>query len=214
MSAVHLAVWLAVAAARTAAPAAPTDDSLYQLTVPLEDQDGHAARLDRFRGHPVLVTMFYGSCPQACPLLISKMKLLEKKLTPAERAELRVLLVSLDPARDTPPALKSLARLHGVDEGRWMFARTSGDHVRDLAAVLGIKFHPLNNGAIYHSSIIVLLDGQGRMVGRSEGLELEVDGLLGQLRRCAPVPEATSLKECRAGAGRCSAGRRRARARG
>ena len=149
-------------------------DSLYVMKMPLVDQDNHAATLDQFRGHPVLVTMFYGSCPQACPLLITKMKLFEQSLPPEQRADLRVILVSLDPKRDTPAVLSQLAKAHHVDETRWRFLRTNDDAVRELAATLDIKYHRLNNGELWHSSVIVALDREGRLVGRTEGLDLDL----------------------------------------
>ena len=169
----HLALIAALFTAGVA-HASPPADSIYTLKMSLVDQDGRPATLDQFRGHPVLVTMFYGSCPQACPLLITKMKLFEQSLSPEARADLRVMLVSIDPQRDTPEALKQLARAHHVDETRWRFLRTSDDSVRELAAVLGIKYHRLNDGAFWHSSVIVVLDREGRIAGKTEGLALEL----------------------------------------
>ena len=55
-------------------------DSVYNLQVSVEDQLGKFSGLDRYRGNPVLVTMFYASCPHVCPLLISTIKLTESKL--------------------------------------------------------------------------------------------------------------------------------------
>ena len=37
--------------------------SLYQMHEKLLSQDGKTLDLDLYRGQPVLVTMFYGSCP-------------------------------------------------------------------------------------------------------------------------------------------------------
>ena len=158
-----------------AAPAwAAPSESLYQLGGRYTDQHGEAVQLGDTRGHPTLITLFYGSCPQACPLLISKMKLLERSLPAAEREDLRVTLVSLDPARDTPQALERLAAAHGVDQHRWRLLRTTPAEVEVLAAALGIRFHRLNNGAIWHASVIVVLDREGRIAGRVEGLGLEL----------------------------------------
>lgn len=156
--------------------AAP-NESLYQIGGSYTDQRGQAVKLGDTKGHPTFITMFYGACPEACPLLISKMKLLEQSLSPAERADLRVTLVSLDPKRDTPEALTQLAAAHRVDLARWRFLRTDEGNVQLLAATLGIKFHPLNNGAIWHSSVIVVLDREGKIVNRVEGLEMKTDAL-------------------------------------
>ena len=104
--------------------------SIYQLDAALTDQDGRARGLDVYRGHPVLVTMFYGSCPASCPLIIDTLRATEKDLTPAHRADLRVLMISIDPARDTPEALKALAGQRRIDTSRWTLARTDAATVR------------------------------------------------------------------------------------
>lgn len=76
----------------TVAPLAGADggyppQSIYNLYAKLIDQSGAMQRLDMHRGHPVLVTMFYGSCPLACPMLIDTLRSFERSLTPAERAD-------------------------------------------------------------------------------------------------------------------------------
>ena len=84
------------------ARASDRDASLYQLHEKLLNQDGKAIDLDVYRGKPVLVTMFYASCPATCPLIIDTLRAVERKLDEPRRQQLRVLLVSLDAGRDTP----------------------------------------------------------------------------------------------------------------
>ncbi len=102
--------------------------SIYQLDATLTDQAGRAHGLDMYRGHPVLITMFYASCPAACPLIIDTLRATEKDLTAAQRADLRVLMISIDPERDTVAALRSLAEQRRIDTTRWTLARA--DSVR------------------------------------------------------------------------------------
>ena len=68
--------------------ASDRDASLYQLHEKLLSQDGKAIDLDVYRGKPVLVTMFYATCPATCPLIIDTLRAVERKLD--ERAS-RVL---------------------------------------------------------------------------------------------------------------------------
>jgi protein SCO1/2 len=145
------------------AAAATPGDSLYQLQVPLTTQAGVPAKLDLHAGHPVLVTMFYGSCPHVCPMLISTIQRYELELPEASRGRLRVLLVSLDPARDTPAKLDEVAQRHRVDLARWTFARAEAPDVRRLAAALNIQYRQLPDGEFSHSTVITLLDAQGRL---------------------------------------------------
>lgn len=163
-------------AATAAAPG--TLSSVYELAVPLTDQDGKAQELDSFRGHPVVISMFYSTCPYACPTLISQIQQLEGSLSARERADVRVLLVSFDPERDTPAKLERLGRERHIDEARWMLARTSEDKVRELAAVLGIKYKQLPDGGFNHSSVITVLDRNGLVRARSDGLGRSVDSAL------------------------------------
>ncbi len=157
-------------------------DSLYTVSIPLVDDRGEPLGLDWGRGHPTLISMFYASCPTACPMLVNEVKGLEAKLRPEERADLRVLLVSLDPERDDPAALARAAERYGVHSERWRLTRTEPEHVRTLAALLDIQYRDLPNGEMNHSSVLTLLDRRGRVVARREGLGGTVDPLVEALR--------------------------------
>lgn len=173
------------AAAEVEAPATP---SLYELEVPLTRSDGSATTLDVHRGHPVLVSMFYASCHSACPMLVQTVRAFEESLDEPTRDGLRVLLVSLDPARDDPAALREAAERYGADPARWVLAVPPEDRVRELAAVMGIQYRPGADGEIHHTSTLVLLDGEGRPVARSEGPEGSTDGLRASLQELAARP--------------------------
>jgi len=146
------------------------DDSIYQLAGAFQDQTGTPVRLSVVRGHPVLMSMFYASCTDTCPLLITELHRTEASLPPVARADVRVLLVSLDPARDTPAALRKLAESNGVDPARWRFLTGPDDAVREVAAALGVKFRRLSTGVINHSSVIAVLDRRGVIKSRSDGI--------------------------------------------
>ena len=161
---------LALLASAVASAVAPPADSIYQLSVPLTDHRGAATTLDRYRGQPVLISMFYSSCPHTCPLLISAVQQLEQQLTPDHRVRLRVMLVSFDPARDSPEKLAATAKAHHAEDARWTFARADELDVRRLAAVLNIQYRNLADGEFNHSSIITLLDRDGRIVATTSSL--------------------------------------------
>lgn len=157
---------LAFAAQAAEVPA----DSLYQLHARLTTQDGQASTLDLYLGQPTLVTMFYASCPHVCPTLIAGMQNMERQLPAPAKKRLRVLMVSVDPARDTPEKLKQLAAQHRADPERWTFARMEDDDVRKLAAALGIRYRQLPDGEFNHSTVITLLDKNGRIVHRTSNM--------------------------------------------
>lgn len=160
---------VAFALARANAAELPRD-STYHLDVPLVDQDGRAFAFADGRGRARVVSMFYTSCKYVCPLIIDTLLKTERGLAPAERARIDVLLVSLDPDNDTPDALKRVADKRHLDTSRWRLARTDKAHVRSLAALLGIQYKQLENREFSHSSALVLLDADGRVVARSDRL--------------------------------------------
>lgn len=135
-----------------------------------------------FRGQPVLVGMFYASCPNACPTLIAAMRRLEDKLEPAQRDQLRVLMISIDPKNDTPEKLSELAARHHVDLQRWRFTRPAPADVRSIAEVLGIQYRELGDGDFNHSSLVTLLDRDGRIVATTQQVLRADEEFLGKLR--------------------------------
>ena len=144
--------------------------SVYHLQVSVEDQFGEITGLDRYKGQPVLVTMFYTSCPHVCPLLISTIKLTESKLSAEERADLRVLTISIDPERDTPEKLREMLERHSVDTSRWSMTRSQPGDLRTIAGVFSVRYKQLPDGEFNHTTRIVLLDRDGTQVASTEQL--------------------------------------------
>ena len=155
--------------------------SLYHLDAALTDQSGQAHGLDRYRGHPVLITMFYGSCKATCPLIIDTLRATERAMTPAQREPLRVLMVSIDPARDTPQALQRLAAERHIDTRRWTLAHGDDGAVRDIAALLNVQYRRLPSGEFSHSTVIALLSAQGEILASSGTLGGADPALLAKL---------------------------------
>ena len=145
-------------------------DSLYQLRAAVTTESGAAAGFDLYHGHPAVVSMFYGSCPAYCPMLITAVQVYESHLDEASRARLRVLLVSFDAPHDTPQRLAEIARLHRADPLRWTFASAAEPDARRIAALLGFHYRRLEDGSFDHSQIITLVDGEGRVVASTTRL--------------------------------------------
>lgn len=155
--------------------------SIYRLDAHLTDQSGVAHGLERYRGQPVLITMFYGSCPAACPLLIDTLHAVERATTAAQRQRLRVLMISIDPEHDSVQNLAELARSRHIDLARWTLARTDAATVRRIAAVLNTQYRQLPDGSFNHSSVITLLSPQGEIVTQSTVLAKADSALLAAL---------------------------------
>jgi hypothetical protein len=113
---------------------------------------------------PVIVSMFYGSCPAACPALVDDLARLA-----AEAPDARIVLVSFDAERDTPARLRELAHEHHLD-ARWTLSAANERDARALAAMIGLRYRKLANGAFWHTTAIVVLDRDGRPIARTDRL--------------------------------------------
>jgi protein SCO1/2 len=166
----RLAPWLLLALllagqAFAAAPLQP--DSVYQFNVTLTDQDGHARPLAARRGQVQLVSMIYTSCAMVCPMIVDTMKLTRKAVAEPARDKLALLAVSFDPERDNVEALRHYAAARKLDMRHWTLARTEAKDARPLAALFGLQYRQLPDGDFNHSSELILLDADGRIVART-----------------------------------------------
>ena len=150
-------------------------DSIYQLPLPLTDASGQTRDWRSLRGKPRLVSMFYTSCQFICPLIIESGKAIERQLTPAQQAHLGIVLISMDPPRDTPAALRKVMEQRKLDAARWTLAAARPDDVRAVAGVLDIRYRQLADGNFNHSSVLILVDADGRILARSEKIGTKPD---------------------------------------
>ena len=142
-------------------------DSVYHLHAATQDAYGQPFPWSSLRGQARLVSMFYTNCHLMCPLIIENAKSVQNQLAPAERKQLGVVMISLDPARDTPAAMRDVAKRHRVPEG-WQFLTPADNDVRAIASVLDVRYRFRQDGSINHTSVLVLLDSDGRIRARSE----------------------------------------------
>jgi protein SCO1 len=179
MAAMVLALLFAV---DLAAKDSDLPESIYQVDAQLIDQAGQARGLDLYRGSPVLITMFYGSCQATCPMIIDTLRSTERALSPGQREKLRVVLISFDPERDTPQTLADIAATRRIDTSRWTLATADANTVRDIAALLDVQYRQLPSGEFSHAAVITLLSPDGEIEARSMKLGTADPALLEQLR--------------------------------
>lgn len=148
--------------------------SLYQLEVGFTDDANRPVKLVELRGRPVAITMFFSSCTYACPLIIQDLTRLREKLPADIRDRALLVLVSFDTERDTPAVLHAFRDARKLD-GQWMLLRGNDDSVRELAALLGVKFKREADGQFAHSNLVAILSPDGEIVHRRTGLRGGLD---------------------------------------
>lgn len=160
----------ACCAASEAAGTAISDKSVYQLDASWTDMNGKEIRLADLRGKVRVVAMIFTSCAYVCPRITTDMIAMESGMSEAVRNDVGFVLFSIDPERDTPKALASYAQKLQLDPAHWTLLRSDEDTIRELAAVLGVKYKREPSGDYAHSVLITVLNKEGEIVHRQEGL--------------------------------------------
>jgi cytochrome oxidase Cu insertion factor (SCO1/SenC/PrrC family) len=126
----------------------------------LIDQHGSVVTTGSLRGQTTLVTFAYGHCKTICPVVVNIVRQAAAQLAPEE---IPVVVVSLDPWRDTPSSLPSLATAWKLDE--MPGARVLSGEVDDVLAVLEAWNMPIQRdpqtGEINHPGLITILAPDG-----------------------------------------------------
>ena len=118
-----------------------------------------------FAGQWDLVFFGFTHCPDICPLTLQVLASARRQLADAGEEPLpRIVLVSVDPERDTPEVMAKYVAYFGEDN-----LGITGElaEVRKLTNGLGIFFEKTaaknGNYSVDHSSVVLLLDPNGAM---------------------------------------------------
>lgn len=153
--------------------APPADGSLYHLPGSWTDQHGRAMSLSDLAGRVQVVAMVYTHCTFACPRILAQMKAVEGRLPPGADDDVGFVLVSIDPERDTPDRLRRFADDTRLDPRRWTLLSGSDADVLALSVLLGVKYRSTGDGDFAHSNVVTVLDREGAVAGRVEGLSAD-----------------------------------------
>jgi protein SCO1 len=95
----------------------PTYGSIPDFT--LTDQRGRPVRRADLEGKVWVAGFIFTNCPEECPLMTAEMAQLQSDL--ANMPDFRLVSISVDPERDTPPVLSQYAARFNADPERWLF---------------------------------------------------------------------------------------------
>lgn len=130
----------------------------------LQSADGPVALQD-FRGKVVLLYFGYTNCPDACPLTMTNWVSAFNQLTDVELAQVRGLLVSVDPGRDTPETLKKYTtyfhpNIIGITGSHKELAEITLLYRSDYSLESAGKG---DNYTVDHMSFVYIVDPQGKL---------------------------------------------------
>lgn len=163
------------------APQLPSD-SIFNLNSQWKNQNGDSLFLKNLQGKTLAVVMIYTSCKAACPILVSKMKNIESKISRKDIKNISLVLVTIDPETDTPARLKEFAKTNGMDAPQWVFLTSNEAATQEFANVLSMKYKKISPIDFSHSNIISVFNSDGELVSQEEG-NINVDNVVALLNK-------------------------------
>lgn len=138
---------------------APTPLPVFSLT----DQSGRSVNGDTFREHWNLVFFGFTHCPDICPATLQILAMAKEELAAAGQDPLpRIVLVSVDPERDTPELIGEYVDYFGKDN---LGITGSLEELTKLTSGLGIYYEKQptegDDYSVDHSAAVLVINPDG-----------------------------------------------------
>ncbi|MCL6525570.1 MAG: SCO family protein [Thermaceae bacterium] len=133
----------------------------FSLTAP----NGKTVKLSDYRGKVRLIFFGYVNCPDVCPTTMLELSKVYKALTPQEQARVQVMMISVDPERDTQEVLGKYVAFFSP-----AFVGLTGtpDQIAQVAQNYGVFYQKSNiksakEYTVDHSATVFAVDPQGNL---------------------------------------------------
>jgi len=104
----------------------------------LIDENGEEVRFftDVLKDQVVVINFIFTNCGGACPMITEKLRMARKALGEALGNSIRFVSISIDPARDTPAAMRKFKEMHRAT-GNWVFLTGEQENIDAVVKRLG-----------------------------------------------------------------------------
>jgi len=145
------------------------------------ERSGQRVERVEFLGRIWVVDLIYTRCPDTCPLQSAEMARLQAEFV--NEADIRLVSITVDPARDTLAVLSRYAKRFGADPKRWLFLTGEKEAMYRFVQE-GLRLPVMDPGSrprgaggrgvtLLHSSRFVLVDREARIRGYYESSDME-----------------------------------------
>ncbi len=137
------------------------DDPAYDFEL---RSDRGTVRLSDFRGKWVLLFFGYASCPDVCPTTLADLARV-MELLGEDADQLQVIMISVDPYRDTPERLGQYVRAFHPS---FLGLTGTPEEIAEVAARYGIYYNypegtPESGYVVEHTAATLLVDPEGNL---------------------------------------------------
>ena len=169
-------------------------------TFSLVDQSGAAISAQDLRGEVWVANFIFTRCAGTCPQMTRAMADLNREL--ADLPQVKLVSFTMDPEFDTPEVLSKYAFTHDAVSPRWKFLTGGKTEMHrmtrdEFQLVVKPNDPSVPEEPIIHSSKFILLDREGKIRGRFDGLSQDGPNLESMKTLAAAVRKlrAESVKE-------------------
>jgi len=130
----------------------------------LHNYDGSSFSLASQRGKAVFVTFLYSHCPDVCPLIASKLHYAYASLPSAQRAQVGLVAVSVDPHGDSAAAVAAFVHKHQLrGEARYLIGSAQRLVPVWKAWNVGSEADTSRPDLVNHSALVYGIGANGRI---------------------------------------------------
>ena len=125
--------------------------------------DGESVESVSLRGKPLILFFGFTNCPNICPTTLTRLSVLMKELGPKAK-DIQVVLVSVDPDRDTPEVMKR----YTASFGPWLLGLTGPEedltNLREAYSVYASMESSDSKGNydVMHAVVVFVFDAKGQ----------------------------------------------------
>lgn len=151
----------------------------------LVDQRGDAFTLESLGGRPAFATFAFGHCATICPVVVRNSLEARRsgRVQRPSRADMPVVVFTLDPWRDTPSRLPALAGRFGLDPVRDFMVGGAPEAVTAaLDAFDMVHRRDPRTGDVVHPALVYLVESDGTLAYASTGATSDLVQLAERLR--------------------------------
>lgn len=143
--------------------------SIYEAPLAFVDQYGHNVQWSDLKGKVRVMAMIFTHCQYACPRITKDIQNVEG-LLPKNDPRIVYTLVSFDTQADSAQRLLTYYKEKHLDSN-WVLLHGSEEDTRTVSALLDVKYKRMEDGLFSHQNIIFVIDQNGQIALRREGLE-------------------------------------------
>ncbi len=152
------------------------------LDVAMRDHNGKPVRFSDFAGKPLLVSLVYTGCFQACPVAT---QFLAQAVRAAREAlgedRFRIVSIGFNQPFDDPAAMAAFRKQNGIDDRDWHFLSPDPAQVDALTANLGFTYDATPKG-FDHVTQVTVVDGDGVIYRQIYGESFDLPMLVQPLK--------------------------------